>query len=102
MQVVEGYERCRVIEAAQTILGLGGWCVLEACVDVPAQRWEARVLIFGVVADAVADAVEEELGLEPERDARLTGCDRRTLHPVPEMGEYLCYLAENPAAPLAR
>ena len=93
-------ERSHVIAAAQSILDRGGWCVLEVCVDVPGQRWEARVLIFHLVAGAVADAVEEEIAYEPERDARLTGCDRRTLHGDPGLGAHLVYVAETPA-PLA-
>lgn len=72
--------------------------MLEECVDVPAQRWEARVVIFGLVAEEVADKVAVEIACESERDARLSGCDRRTLRPVPEMGAHLCYLADTPAA----
>jgi len=51
------FEREPVIAAARAILDLGGWCLLEACVDIPSQRWEARLLIFDLDADAVADAV---------------------------------------------
>lgn len=87
------YERSRVVRAAQLILDQGGWCVYEVCLDVPHQRWEARALIFDLFADAVADAIEEEIAAEPEYDARLTGCDRRTLAPAPEMEAHLCYVA---------
>jgi hypothetical protein len=82
-----------MVAAAQVILDQGGWCVLEACVDVPRQSWEPRVLIFDLVAEAVADVVEAELCDDPLFDARLTGCDRRTLAPEASMGAHLFYLA---------
>jgi CBS domain-containing protein len=98
---VFGSERERTVAAAEAVLACGDWCVFEACVDVPAQRWEARVLIFDLDPDAVADAVRDEILLEPEHDARLTGCDRRTLSPDPAAGAHLCHLAAMPAVPLA-
>jgi CBS domain-containing protein len=91
-----GIERTTVLAAAQAILDQGGWCVLELCTDVPGQHWDAQVLIFDLAAEAVADAVAEEITLEPAHDARITGCHRRTLQPEPAMGAYLCYLAEAP------
>ncbi len=94
-------ERARTLAAAQAILDQGGWCLLEACVDVPGQCWKARILIFNLVADAVADAVCEEIEYAPELDYRLTGCDRSALRPNPAMGAYLCYLADIPAASAA-
>ncbi len=73
--------------------------MLEVCVDVPSQRWDAAVVIFDRSPEAVADVVAAELTSEPERDARLTGCDRATLQPRAGMGTYLCYLAASaPAA----
>jgi CBS domain-containing protein len=89
--------RSRVVHAAQSILARGGWCVVERCVDVPHQRWEARILIFHSVAEAVAEAVEEEIAYEPEHDARLIGCDRGTLRPNSVMGAHLIYLSAVPA-----
>jgi len=74
--------------------------VLEVCTDVPRQHWEARVLIFDRVAEAVADAVAEEIAYDPEYDARLTGCDLRTLGPEPGLGAHLVYLADAPATPI--
>jgi hypothetical protein len=91
------FDRPRAVAAAQSILDRGGWCVLEACVDIPRQRWEPRVLIFDLVADAVADAVEAELCDDPSCDARLTGCDRRTLCPDSALGTYLCYVTASAA-----
>lgn len=93
------YDRSLVLDAVQSILEQGGWCLLERCVDVPGQRWETRILCFGVTPEVVADAIEEELEYEPEHDARLAGCDRRTLAPDPSMGAFLCYVAERPAPP---
>jgi hypothetical protein len=93
---VGSYERSSTVEAAQVILDHGGWCVYEACLDVPEQRWEPRVVIFKRSADAVANAIELEVESEPFYDARLTGCDRLTLAPAPGMGAYLCYLADAP------
>lgn len=88
------YERCLAVQAAEQIIGQGGWCVYEACIDVPRQVWEARSLSFELTAEGVADEVEAEIELEPEHDGRLTACDRRTLLPEPGMGAYLCYLAD--------
>jgi hypothetical protein len=82
--------------AAQAILDQGGWCVLEECVDVPSQRWEARLLIFDRVAEGVAEVVGLEVAADPHHDLRLTGCDRGTLRPEPDMGAHLCYLAGVP------
>ena len=59
------YERSRLVLAAQAILDQGGWCVFEVCLDVPGQHWEARDLIFDLLAEAVADTVEEEIEHEP-------------------------------------
>jgi CBS domain-containing protein len=90
-------ERSRVAGAAQTILDRGGWCVLEVCLDVRRQQWEARVVIFDLAAEAVADTVAQELRYDPGLDARLTGCDRRTLHPDAGMGAHLIYVAAIPS-----
>lgn len=90
---VLGYDRQRTAMAAEVILSQGGWCVLEVCTDVSRQQWDPRVVIFDITPQAVADIVEQEVGHEPERDARLTGCDRRGLRPDPAMGAYLCYVA---------
>lgn len=70
--------------------------MVEACVDVPAQRWEVCALIFDLVPESVADLVEEEIEFGPGFDVRLTGCDRRTLQPDPTLGAALCYLADTP------
>jgi hypothetical protein len=85
------------MQAAQRILDQGGWCLYECCIDVPRQLWEARLVIFDLSAEAVANAIEAEIELEPEHDARLTGCDRRTLCPDPGMGAYLCYVTDERA-----
>lgn len=71
--------------------------MLEVCTDVPGQCWEARVVMFHLLADAVADAVAEEIDSDPFYDARLTGCDRSMLRPDADMGAHLCYVAEQPA-----
>ena len=75
----------------------GGCCLYEACVDIPAQLWEPRILILDISADAVADAIEEEIELEPEHDGRITGCDRHTLGTIADVDLCLCYLADVPA-----
>jgi CBS domain-containing protein len=98
--LVLGYDRFQAVAGAQSILEQGGWCVLEVCVDVPMQCWEGRVVIFSHDAEAVADNVAREIMYESGRDARLSGCDRRTLRPDPAMGAHLCYVADSlgPAA----
>src|ERR1700751_3073454 len=101
---VAAYERERTVAAARSIISRGGWCVLEVCVDVPSQQWEVCALLFDLVAESVADVVEEEIAFEPDLDARLTGCDRCTLAPDPGLGARLCYIADapRPAAVSAR
>lgn len=91
-ECVSHHQRERAVAAAEMILGQGGWCVLEVCADIPNQRWEPQVVIFDAVPESVADAVGEEIERQPQRDARLTGCDRRTLRPLPAMGAHLCYV----------
>jgi hypothetical protein len=66
---------------------------MEVCLDVPAQDWEARILVFDLAAEAVADTVIDEIRANPELDVRLTGCSRATLAPDPDMGAELCYVA---------
>lgn len=88
------YDRSRTVEAAQRILDHRGWCIYEVCVDVAAQKWEPRVVIFARVAEEVADAFEAEIEAEPTHDARLSGCERYTLRPEKSMGAYVCYLAD--------
>ncbi len=95
---MHGYDRSRTVSAARSILAQGGWCVLEVCVDVAQQRWEGRVVIFDLTPEAVADAVAAEIDYEPEKDARLTGCNRRTLQPDGGMGSHLCYVVSTPAS----
>jgi hypothetical protein len=52
-----GYERDRVLQAAQAILDRGEGCMFEVCVNVPAQRWEGRSLILNWSAEEVAAAI---------------------------------------------
>jgi hypothetical protein len=87
-------DRSRVLTAARAIIDQGGWCVLEACIDVPAQIWEVQLIVFGRVAGTVADAMAEQVEDEPGLDLRLTGCNRCTLAPDPSMGAQLCYVAD--------
>jgi hypothetical protein len=82
-----------IASAAGAILAQHGWCVVEACLDVPTQVWDARLLVFGENVATVIEAVAEEIDHEPGFDLRLTGCCRRTLTPKAEMGAHLCYLA---------
>ena len=96
LSAVPAYERERTVAAARSIIDRGGWCVVEACVDVPSQQWEVWALIFDLVPERVADLVEEEVEFEPYLDVRLTGCDRSTLQPDTTLGTALCYLADAP------
>ena len=93
---VPAYEREWTVAAARSIIGRGGWCVVEACVNVPSQDWKVCALVFDLIPDSVADLVEEEIQFAPDLDVRLTGCDRSTLQPDPALGAALCYLADAP------
>ncbi len=94
--MVLSFDHSHTAAAAQSVLEQGGWCLLEVCVDVPGQRWESRVLICERDCEAVAAIVGDEIEREPGLDARLAGCDRRTLRPDPGMGAQLCYVALTP------
>jgi CBS domain-containing protein len=91
-----GYERGRVLQAAQAILDRGEACGFEICVDVPGQQWESRSLILSRSAEAVATAVEEQITIEPGHDARLAGCDRRTLARSIGGDAHLIYVSDRP------
>lgn len=83
-----------IAAAAEEILEAGFWCVLEACIDIPRQVWERRLVIFRDDGDAVADVVAEWVDSMPHRDARLSGCARDSLRSVFTAPTHLCYLAE--------
>jgi CBS domain-containing protein len=85
------------IAAAGPILDEGLWCVLEVCLDVPAQRWEPRLIVFQRDAHEVAAAVSAWIAQEPGSDVRLSGCDRSSLRPEPGVPPRLCYVAATPA-----
>jgi hypothetical protein len=87
------YERSRVFEAARRILERRGWCLYEVCVDACGQQWEPRTLFLDLTAEGVAEALAEEIELEPEHDARLTGVDRQTLLPLPGISPGVVYFA---------
>jgi hypothetical protein len=87
------FDRSSALAAARRILEQGGWCVYEARPAAPASHWEARAVLFDLVPEAAVAALEDEIAVEPEHDARLTGCDRRTLAPAPGMGAHPCYVA---------
>lgn len=84
------------MEAAQAILDRGDGCVFEVCVDVPGQVWESRLLILSRSAEEVATAVDEQITLVPDYDARLTGCDRGTLARSARGDAHLVYLTGLP------
>jgi hypothetical protein len=90
----------RFVEAAELIIGAGGWFVLEVCLDIPKKGWEPRIVICRADASAVADAVRAELELEPALDARLTWSDRATWLPVRSRGAHLVHLAHAQTAPV--
>jgi CBS domain-containing protein len=87
------------VTAAQRIIDQGRWCVVQACVDVPGQRWEARLLVCDDEAEVVAGALADEVAREPGRDARLAGCDRVTLRLDPSVGTHLCHVAQTLSPP---
>jgi CBS domain-containing protein len=85
-----------IAAAARPILDEELWCVLEVCLDVPAQRWEPRLIVFHREAHEVAAAVREWVDREPDRDVRLSGCDRSSLRPRAGVPPRLCHVAAMP------
>ncbi len=67
--------------------------MIHVCVDVPAQLWEPRLVIFREDAEAVAEVVAQWTGTMPDRDVRLSGCRRTNLRPEPDAPTQLCYVA---------
>ncbi|MEA2254303.1 MAG: hypothetical protein QOG35_348 [Solirubrobacteraceae bacterium] len=90
-----------IARAAGPILDEGLWCVLEVCLDVPAQRWEPRLIVFRRDRREVAAAVGAWVAQEPDRDVRLSACDRSSLRPEPGVPPRLCYVAATPASTAA-
>lgn len=82
-----------IATAAEEIVARRLWCVVEACVDVPRQRWEPRLIVFRREGAAVAEAVADWTRAAPHQDVRLSGCRRTDLRPAPEAPTYLCHLA---------
>lgn len=82
-----------VIAAAEAILRRGLWCGLEVCADVPAQRWEQRLVVCRTDPDAVAGVVAEWSRTEPDQDVRMIGCRRGDLRPDRTAPARLVHLA---------
>jgi len=66
--------------------------LLEAVADRP-------IALVLTLAESVADAIAEEVSREPDRDARLVACDRRSLQHDPSIEPRLCHLAPTPLTP---
>jgi len=79
--------------AARATLDARLWCVVEVCLDVPAQTWEPRLLICRDDPDAVAAAAADWIREAPERDVRLAGYTRDTLRRVDAAPAPICHVA---------
>ena len=82
-------------DAAAAILRRGLWCVVEVCVDVPAQAWEPRLIIFRDSVGGVADAVTDWIGDFPGCDARVSGYSRAGLRRIDDAPAALCHIASS-------
>jgi hypothetical protein len=87
------FGRAAIIAAAEEIIARRLWCVVEACVDVPRQRWEPRMIVLRRDGVAVAEAVADWTRSVPDQDVRLTGCRRTDLRMIPDAPTHLCYVA---------
>jgi len=81
------------VAGAQAIIDAGLWCVVEVCLDVPAQRWEPRLLVCRDDVLAVARTAAEWTCASPDQDVRLAGYTRDTLVRVDEAPAPLCHVA---------
>lgn len=82
-----------VAPVAREILARGLWCVVEVCVDVSHQRWEPRMVICELDADAVLGAIITGIELALDDDVRLVGYRRDDLVRVDEGPIALCHVA---------
>ncbi|HEX7300471.1 MAG TPA: hypothetical protein VF257_15850 [Solirubrobacteraceae bacterium] len=75
------------------LVDAGLWCVIEVCTDVPAQRWEPRLVLF--LTDAVALVREVAAWIEdvPMWDARVAGYARDALRRDEAAPTALCHVA---------
>jgi hypothetical protein len=87
------FGRAAIIAAAEEIVARRLWCVVEACVDVPGQRWEPRLVVLRRDGAAVAEAVADWTRSAPDQDVRLAGCRRTDLRVMPDAPTHLCYVA---------
>ncbi|MGI8558768.1 MAG: CBS domain-containing protein [Solirubrobacteraceae bacterium] len=85
--------------AAEAVLEHGLWCLLEACVDVAAQRWDPCIVICEEDPDAVVAAIRAWIAGGEAHDLRLRGCDRATLVPSAQLAPVVCRLVGSLRAP---
>ncbi len=97
MLAAEAYTlgRERLVAAAQAILNEELSCLLEACVDAAAQRWEPRAIMLHHNPEDVADAITQWLLCDNDADWRLRGYPR-SLRGQPADVTLLIHVAAEP------
>jgi hypothetical protein len=80
-------------EVPRAIVDAGLWCVVEICTDVPAQRWEPRLMLC--LTDVVALLREIVGWIEdvPMWDVRIAGYEREALWRDEAAPTALCHVA---------
>ena len=80
------------LPAVMAIVERGLWCVVEACMDVSAQRWEPILIICERNGADSAISIAECIDDFPACDLRVAGYARDTLSRVEQAPTALCHL----------
>jgi hypothetical protein len=71
----------------------GLWCVIEICADVPAQRWEPRLLLCLTDVVAILGEIASWIKDVPTWDARIAGYTREEPWRDDRAPTALCHVA---------
>lgn len=93
------FAREPALRSVRAFLEAGAWCALELCSDIPAQRWQPRLIVCDGRPSFVVDAIAQELDREPNADARITAYHRARLEALPGIPSHLCQV--DTVAPVA-
>jgi hypothetical protein len=77
----------------EAIVDAGLWCAIEICIDIPAQRWEPRLLICLTDVPEIVREIVRWIDDVPMWDVRITGYTREELCREHQAPTALCHVA---------
>jgi hypothetical protein len=77
----------------EAIVEAGLWCVIEICIDIPAQRWEPRLLLCLTDVPAILREIIRWIDAVPMWDVRIAGYTREELCREHQAPTALCHVA---------